>query len=140
MVADTQASASATINTASLTGVIERRVTVASGMTVTPTAGVTLGVTEVVTMISSVLRRCSRPPAAPSAGERPHPVPAPVAPELRRASRHTSIRLRAQPIQRLAVIECAARSSFGHDEYFSSTIGRRNHRRLSLGRSDGNEG
>jgi hypothetical protein len=57
MVADTQASASATINTASLTGVIERRVTVASGMTVTPTAGVTLGVTEVVTMISSVLRR-----------------------------------------------------------------------------------
>jgi hypothetical protein len=57
MVADTQASASATINTASLTGVIERRATVDSGMAVTPTAAVTLGVTEVVTMILSVLRR-----------------------------------------------------------------------------------
>ena len=57
MVADTQASANATINAASLTAVTDRRVTAASDMTVTPMIGVTLGVTDVDTMISSVLRR-----------------------------------------------------------------------------------
>jgi hypothetical protein len=51
--ADTQASPSATMSAASLTGVIERRVTVVR----LPTAAVTVGVTDVVTMISSALRR-----------------------------------------------------------------------------------
>jgi hypothetical protein len=47
----------ATMNAASLTGVMERRATVAAGMTVTSTASVTAGVTDVITMISSALRR-----------------------------------------------------------------------------------
>jgi hypothetical protein len=50
-----------------------------------------------------------------------------------RASRHTPVRLRAQPIQRIAVTECAAPVGFGHDELSSSTISRRNYRRFSLG-------
>jgi hypothetical protein len=45
------------MNAASLTGVMERRATVAAGMTVTSTASVTAGVTDVITMISSALRR-----------------------------------------------------------------------------------
>ena len=49
--ADTQASASATMNAASLRDVFEPRVTVALGVSVT------VGVTGVVTMISSALRR-----------------------------------------------------------------------------------
>jgi len=55
--ADTQASASATTNAASLTGVIECRATAARGTTVTPKASVTVGVTGAVTTISSALRR-----------------------------------------------------------------------------------
>jgi hypothetical protein len=51
--ADTQASPSATMSAASLTGVIERRVTVVR----LSTAAVTVGVTDVVAMISSALRR-----------------------------------------------------------------------------------
>src|ERR1700759_3804046 len=54
--ADTQASASATMNAVSLTGDMERRATVAAGMTVTSAASVTVGVTEVVTVIASALR------------------------------------------------------------------------------------
>jgi hypothetical protein len=36
---------------------MERRATVAAGMTVTSAASVTVGVTDVVTMIASALRR-----------------------------------------------------------------------------------
>jgi len=55
--ADTHASDSATINEASLIGVIERGVTVTSGATEPPTISVTAAVTDLVTMISSALRR-----------------------------------------------------------------------------------
>jgi hypothetical protein len=62
--ADTQASGSATMNAASLTGIMERRVTAVSGMSVTLTASATIGVTsvtvdvtDVVAMIVSALRR-----------------------------------------------------------------------------------
>jgi hypothetical protein len=53
----TLASASATVNAASLTGVMERRATAAAGMTVTLTDSVTAGVTGEVTIIASALRR-----------------------------------------------------------------------------------
>jgi hypothetical protein len=62
--ADTEASASATMNEASLTGIIERRVITVSGMSVTLTASATVGVTSVtldvtgvVAIIASALRR-----------------------------------------------------------------------------------
>ena len=62
--ADTQASASATMNAASLTGIMERRVIALSGMSVTLTASATVGVTSVtvdvtgaVATIASALRR-----------------------------------------------------------------------------------
>jgi hypothetical protein len=48
---------SATMNAASLTGVIERRASVAADMTVILTASVTVGVTDVITMIYSALRQ-----------------------------------------------------------------------------------
>src|SRR5437762_385848 len=62
--ADTQASPSATMNAASLTGIMERRVIALSGMSVTLTASATVGVTSVtvdvtgaVATIASALRR-----------------------------------------------------------------------------------
>jgi hypothetical protein len=45
------------MNAASLTGVIERRASVAADMTVILTASVTVGVTDVITMIYSALRQ-----------------------------------------------------------------------------------
>src|SRR5581483_12043495 len=62
--ADTQASASATMNAASLTGMMERRISAVAGMSVTLAASATVGVTsvtvdatDVVAMIVSALRR-----------------------------------------------------------------------------------
>jgi len=45
-----------------------------------------------------------------------HPVPAPLAGELCRARGHTSIGLRAQPSDRLPVLEWACRNNFGYRE------------------------
>ena len=95
---------------------------IAVGISVTPTASVTVGatsvtvgVTGVVTMISSALRRMwpgllSR--VQPATG--PHPVPAPLTGEVCRARGHRSIGLRAQSSDRLPVIERAGRNGFGH--------------------------
>src|SRR6516165_11975139 len=44
----------------------------------------------------------------------PHPVPAPLTGELFHVRGHTSIGLRAQPSDRLPVIEPAGRHGFGH--------------------------
>ena len=62
--ADTQASASATMNAATLTGVMDRRVTAVCGMTlrVPATVGVTsvtVGVTALMSVMASALRRIS---------------------------------------------------------------------------------
>jgi hypothetical protein len=59
-------------------------------------------------------RACHLPRFQPATG--PHPVPTPLAPELRRAGGHSSIGLGAQPSQRLPVIEWMGRNEIGHDE------------------------
>src|SRR6516165_936509 len=54
----------------------------------------------------------------------PHPVPAPLAGELCRARGHTFIGLRAQPSDRLPVIERAGRNGFGNLEMVLLEFGR----------------
>ena len=129
-VAETPASASATMKAASLTDVAERRIAFGPERPVTPTgsvtagiSSVTAGVADVVTMIASALRRI-RPDTShvfkPATG--PHPVPTPLAPEFHRAGGHSSIGLGAQPGQRLPVIEWMGRNGFGHDEPLPSCL------------------
>ncbi|MGA7809111.1 hypothetical protein [Bradyrhizobium sp.] len=68
----------------------------------------------------------------------PHPVPAPLAAEFRRAGGHASIGLRAQPGQRLHVIEWPGRNGFGYDEMLLLEYWL-DRAKVLPGRSDGDE-